>query len=276
MASRSTGLDQLLSARLPTGSAGSASAVAGSGSVVVAGRSVVSATVVSSISSTWSLPASLGQETAARTAASLGIDGDGLVEAGQREDLAVVVAEAAGGQALALPLDAHEQRHEEADATTVHVVEAAEVEHDRLRAGRAGGRVGLHERALAGRGHVARDDDGGDGRRERPDVDRAWSRWSCDASCGGRVLVALDAHEVGDAGDLEDLDVVRAEPAGADLDAVPSPGGEDAHEDRDARAVDVGGLREVDRQARSSRRHAPRRRRRSAPRRRRRSGRRGW
>ena len=68
---------------------------------------------------------------AATAAAGVVVDADRLVEAGQREDLAVVLAQADGEEPLTLALDADEQRDEQPDAATVHVVEAGEVEDDR-------------------------------------------------------------------------------------------------------------------------------------------------
>jgi hypothetical protein len=87
-----------------------------------------------------------------------------------------MVAEADRSQALALPLNSHEERHEEADATTVHVVEAGEVEHDRLGAGGACRRVRIHQGTFAGGCHVAPDDDGAGGRGERPHIDGSAAR----------------------------------------------------------------------------------------------------
>jgi hypothetical protein len=45
------------------------------------------------------------------------VDADRLVEAGQLEDLAVVVREAVGEHLLVLALGANEQRDEQSDAT---------------------------------------------------------------------------------------------------------------------------------------------------------------
>src|SRR5688572_28873343 len=51
-------------------------------------------------------------------------DADRLVEAREREDLAVVLRETEGHQALAMALGADEERHEQADPRAVHVLEA--------------------------------------------------------------------------------------------------------------------------------------------------------
>ena len=51
------------------------------------------------------------------------VDRDDLIEAGQLEDLAVVIAEAVGEDLLVVSLRAHEQRHEQADPARVHVLE---------------------------------------------------------------------------------------------------------------------------------------------------------
>ena len=75
------------------------------------------------------------QAVAATTAAAFVVDDlDRLVEAGQREDLAVVIGQAGRDQPPAAALRADEEGHEQPDATTVHVLELAEVEDDRRRA----------------------------------------------------------------------------------------------------------------------------------------------
>src|SRR5664279_1211319 len=58
------------------------------------------------------------------------VDADRLVEAGQVEDLAVVLVEPEGEQPLLLAVGAHEQHHEQADPARVHVLELREVEDD--------------------------------------------------------------------------------------------------------------------------------------------------
>src|SRR5687767_8552834 len=77
------------------------------------------------------------------------VDADGLVEAGQLEDLAVVVRKAMREDALVLALRPHEQRDEQPDAATVHVLEAGEVEHDRLHTLPARTAVRVHQYVLA-------------------------------------------------------------------------------------------------------------------------------
>src|SRR5437763_1325409 len=62
----------------------------------------------------------------------------------------------------------------------------------------------------------------------------------------GAVLVGVDGQEVGQAGDLEDLAVVRGEAEGADLDAGRAATGEQAHDQRDAGGVHVAGALEVE------------------------------
>src|SRR6478752_9103590 len=83
------------------------------------------------------------------------VDRNGLVEARQREDLAVMLGEADGQELLPGALCPDEQRHEEADPTAVHVVELAEVEDDRARI--AGVDVRGHDRRLAAPGDLAVD-----------------------------------------------------------------------------------------------------------------------
>src|SRR5215212_9615493 len=62
----------------------------------------------------------------------------------------------------------------------------------------------------------------------------------------GAVLVWVDGQEVGQAGDLEDLAVVRGEAERADLDAGRAATGEQAHDQRDAGRVDVARALEVE------------------------------
>src|SRR4051812_41711972 len=62
----------------------------------------------------------------------------------------------------------------------------------------------------------------------------------------GAVFVWVDRQEVGEAGDLEDLLVVRSQAVGPHLDAGRPGAGEQAHDQRDARGVDVAGPLEVE------------------------------
>src|SRR5215213_3128180 len=55
----------------------------------------------------------------------------------------------------------------------------------------------------------------------------------------GAVLVGVDGQEVGQAGDLEDLAVMRGEAVGADVDAGRAAAGEQPDDQGDARGVDV-------------------------------------
>src|SRR6187551_2246228 len=57
------------------------------------------------------------------------VDLDRLVEAGQRQDLAVVLGQAARQQAHAAALGTHQERDEQSDATAVHVLQPREVEN---------------------------------------------------------------------------------------------------------------------------------------------------
>src|SRR5206468_3668126 len=104
------------------------------------------------------------------------VDPDRFVEPGQLEDLLVVLVEPTGEKLLLLPIGADQERHEQPDAATVHVVGASEVQHDR-----AGliARLAIrgHEWLLRGRGHIAAhaDDD-------RPLVDSVARR--CRRRCG--------------------------------------------------------------------------------------------
>jgi hypothetical protein len=91
------------------------------------------------------------------------VDLDRLVEAGQREDLAVVVGQPGRDEPSASPLGADKERHEEPDATAVHVLELAEVEDDGHRpVGRREAICG-HEVGFAGRGDIACDPQDGCG-----------------------------------------------------------------------------------------------------------------
>src|SRR5579884_585464 len=76
---------------------------------------------------------------------------DCLVEASELEDGLVVVAETAGQETLLGAVDADQQRDQEADATTVHVLEVVEVEDDDAGpiVGREGVRIG---ESLIGKG----------------------------------------------------------------------------------------------------------------------------
>src|SRR3954454_1183224 len=62
----------------------------------------------------------------------------------------------------------------------------------------------------------------------------------------GAVLVGVDGQEVGQAGDLEDLAVVRGEAEGAHLDTGRAAAGEQAHDERDTGGVDVARALEVE------------------------------
>src|ERR1035438_7427626 len=85
------------------------------------------------------------------------VDGDRLIETGELEDLAVVVAEAVGSKLLPLPVGADQQRHEHADPAAVHVLQAGEVEHQPMRRLAAGFLIRRHQDGLAGRGDLALD-----------------------------------------------------------------------------------------------------------------------
>src|SRR5919198_3536641 len=63
----------------------------------------------------------------------------------------------------------------------------------------------------------------------------------------GDVLVGRDPHEVRQPGDLEDLAVVVAEAPRPHLDPVRARPREQAHDERDPRAVDVARVAEVER-----------------------------
>src|SRR4051795_786885 len=62
----------------------------------------------------------------------------------------------------------------------------------------------------------------------------------------GAVLVGVDRQEVGEAGDLEDLPVVRGQSEGPHLDTGRPGAGEHAHDQRDAGGVDVARALEVE------------------------------
>src|SRR3954452_7733297 len=63
----------------------------------------------------------------------------------------------------------------------------------------------------------------------------------------GARRVGRDPHEVRQPRDLEDLAVVVAEPPGPHLDALGTRSREQSHDERDAGAVDVGGIGEAQR-----------------------------
>src|SRR4051794_29404959 len=83
------------------------------------------------------------------------VHADDLVEAGQLEDLPVVLGQAVGAQLLVGTLGADEQRDQQADAAAVHVVQAGEVQDDPAGLLRARLAVGVHELVLARRRDVA-------------------------------------------------------------------------------------------------------------------------
>ena len=83
------------------------------------------------------------------------VDCDRLVQAGQRQDLPVVLRQADGEQLLARTLGSDKERHQEADAARVHVVELAEVQDDG--SGVPGLGIGRHDRRLTGPGDLAMD-----------------------------------------------------------------------------------------------------------------------
>src|SRR5215203_248726 len=87
------------------------------------------------------------------------VDADGVVEARDLEDVAVVVGEAVGEEPLFLAVDADEQRDQEPDAATVHVLQALEVQDYRSHAPVAGLVVGVHQDALGEGGELALDVD---------------------------------------------------------------------------------------------------------------------
>src|SRR4249919_3732590 len=84
----------------------------------------------------------------------VGMDADRLVEAGQVEDLAVVLVQPVREQALLVAVRADEQGDEQADPARVHVLELREVEDDRSRTLAAGLLVGLSQGAVATRGDL--------------------------------------------------------------------------------------------------------------------------
>src|SRR6185503_12137697 len=90
------------------------------------------------------------------------VDLDRFVQARKGQDLAVVVGQPACQQADAAALRANEQRDQQADATTVHVLEAGEVEDDRAGTVIDGSCVAGHQVGLARRRHVAGDAECGD------------------------------------------------------------------------------------------------------------------
>src|ERR1017187_9835472 len=124
-------------------------------------------TSISSAGGTPSGPPASGLAGSAMTASSgrytdqrrcfVVVDGDRLIEAGELEDLAVVVAEAVGSKLLPLPVGADQQRHEHADPAAVHVLQAGEVEHQPMRQLAAGFLIRRHQDGLAGRGDLALD-----------------------------------------------------------------------------------------------------------------------
>ncbi len=104
------------------------------------------------------LPAAPGQAVAASDGRVLVVDDlDRLVEAGQLEDLAVVIGQPGRDQAPPTALGADQQGHQQADAATVHVLELAEVEDHRRRPVRDREAVRRAEVAFAGGRDVARD-----------------------------------------------------------------------------------------------------------------------
>src|SRR6059058_3537214 len=82
---------------------------------------------------------------------------DGLVEPGELEDVAVVLAQAAREELLLPAVDADEQGHQQADPAAVHVLQPAEVEDDRAGVPGARLRAGVHQRRLGAGGEVAAD-----------------------------------------------------------------------------------------------------------------------
>src|ERR687897_1939357 len=76
------------------------------------------------------------------------VDADGVVEARDLEDVPVVLAETVGQEPLLLAVDADEQRDQEPDAATVHVLEALKVQDDRARLSVTSLVVGVHQNVL--------------------------------------------------------------------------------------------------------------------------------
>src|SRR5688500_60754 len=99
-------------------------------------------------------------------------DPDGLVEAGERQDLAVVVGQAERHQPLALPLSAYEERHEQPDTGAVHVLELREIQGDGAGRGVGGTRVGVHQRRVHGARQLAAYRDDRNGRAGPPNLER--------------------------------------------------------------------------------------------------------
>ncbi len=73
------------------------------------------------------------------------------------KNLPVVVAQPEGEQTLFLALGTNQHRHEQADAGAVHVFQPAEVQDDRLGAGRGGLGVRIHQDALGRAGDFTLD-----------------------------------------------------------------------------------------------------------------------
>src|ERR687897_3314577 len=75
-------------------------------------------------------------------------DADSVVQACDLEDVPVVLGEAVGEEPLLLAVDADEQRDQEPDAATVHVLEALEVQYDGARLAVTSLVVGVHQNVL--------------------------------------------------------------------------------------------------------------------------------
>src|SRR4029450_4563916 len=98
------------------------------------------------------------------------VDADRLVQAGQLEDLPVVLVQPERDQALALAVGPDQQGDQHPDAATVHVLQAAEVEADGAGGLATGPRVGVGQGLLGRRGDVALEVDDAGPARQLPDV----------------------------------------------------------------------------------------------------------
>src|SRR5690606_21222810 len=83
------------------------------------------------------------------------VEGNRFVEAGEVENLPVVVVQAIGEKLLLLALGANEQGDQQTDAGAVHVLQLAEVENNGPRRLIAGFGVGVHEHVFGEGGDLS-------------------------------------------------------------------------------------------------------------------------
>src|SRR5215211_2776563 len=192
------------------------------------------------------------------------VNADGVVQARDLEDVAVVLAETVGEEPLLLAIDPDEQRDQEPYAATVHVLKALKVQDDRADLTVACLVVGIHQDTFGKGGELALYVYDAHLLVHLAHVHRHLCLGHLDTPLpvyplylvalatqrlkrARQVLfVRIDAREVREAGDLEDLDVMVAEAVGQEVALGGAGLAEQAHDEGNPGRVDVVDILEVE------------------------------